>query len=278
MAATSDDRWQVNVGTVTMPLLGFGTWQLSPEDARRGVEVALANGYRHVDTAQAYCNEDAVGAAIAASGLDRDEVFVTTKVAREHTAPADVVSSTEESLDRLGLDHIDLLLTHWPVEDLAPIEATLEAMTGLQERGLTRAIGVSNYPSRELARALEVAPVITDQVEHHPYLAVDAIRGVLGHAGGVLTAYSPIAQARVVDDPLLQRIGTTHGVGPVQVTLRWHLQRGVAAIPRSRNPERIVANAAVFDFSLSDDELAAIDSLARGERLLDPDWAPEWDD
>jgi diketogulonate reductase-like aldo/keto reductase len=142
---------------------------------------------------------------------------------------------------------------------------------------MARHIGVSNFPAAMLERAFEVAPIVTDQVEHHPYLAVDPIRDALARRGGFATAYCPIAKGAVLDDPVLQGIAEQHDVSPVQVTIRWHLQRGVAAIPRSRSRERIVANGDVFGFELTDDEVARIDGLARDERLVDPDFAPVWD-
>ncbi len=271
------DEFTIEVAGLTVPALGFGTWQLNGEVAEARVADALEIGVRHIDTAQLYANEDAVGRGIAASGVDRDEVFLTTKVARNNAAPADVHRSTEESLRALDVDHVDLLLIHWPAEEIAPTEATLEALTEVRDRGLTRAIGVSNYPSALLRRAFEVAPIVTDQVEHHPYLAVDAIREVLDEHGGFLTAYSPIAKGRIAGDPVLTEIASDHGVTAAQVTLRWLLQRGASAIPRTSSPERVRENADVAGFTLSDDELARIDGLNRGERLVDPGHGVAWD-
>jgi len=262
----------------TIPRLGFGTFQLAGDDAYRSVSVALETGYRHIDTAQGYGNEAEVGRALADSGLDRSEVFLTTKLKPSNAASNDVRTSTQTSLRELGTDHVDLLLLHWPAEDVAPLAETLEAMTNLQQDGLTRHIGVSNFPSRMLARAYELAPIVTDQVEHHPYLGVDRIEEVLRVRGGFLTAYSPLARGTVVDDETLKAIGAEHGVTPAQVTLRWMLQRpGVVAIPKSGTPERIRANFEVDGFELSDEEMARIDGLERGERHIDPDFAPDWD-
>jgi 2,5-diketo-D-gluconate reductase B len=261
-----------------VPRLGFGTFQLSGEQAYRSVRTALEVGYRHLDTAQGYDNEAEVGRALADSGIDRDEVFVTTKIKPSNAAAAGVRSSTEESLRKLGMDHVDLLLLHWPADDVAPLEETLTAMTELGDAGLTRTIGVSNFPSSMLARAYELAPIVTDQVEHHPFLAVQAIEKVLRDHGGFVTAYSPLARGEVVDDPTLTGIGEAHGVSAAQVTLRWMLQRpATVAIPKSGTPERIEANFDVFGFELSDDEMASIDALDRGHRLIDPDGSPEWD-
>ncbi|MCC5948173.1 MAG: aldo/keto reductase [Nitriliruptoraceae bacterium] len=267
----------IRTSRTTIPALGFGTWQLEGQVAYDGVRTALDVGYRHIDTAQIYRNEEEVGRAIADSDLDRDAVFVTTKIWRDAATPKDVERTAQESLERLGLDHVDLLLIHWPADEIAPLEATVEALDRLRERELTRAIGVSNYPAARFARALEVAPVATNQVEHHPYLAVDAISEVAAANDAFVTAYSPIAQGKVLDDATIAGIAEAHGVSPVQVTVRWHLQRGVSAIPRSSKPERIAANGDVFGFELSDDEVAAITELGRGERLIDPPFMSDWD-
>lgn len=262
----------------SVPRLGFGTFQLSGDDAERAVRTALETGYRHLDTAQGYGNEAEVGRALADSGLDRDEVFVTTKLLPSNAAAADVRRSTEASLRALGTDRIDLLLLHWPAEHVAPLGETLTAMTELREAGLVRHLGVSNFPSRMLERAYELAPIVTDQVEHHPFLGVAPIERVLAAHGGFLTAYSPLARGKVAEDPTLQAIAAEHGVGPAQVTLRWMLQRpGVVTIPKSGTEQRIRTNFEVHGFALSDDEMARIDALECGGRLIDPDFAPDWD-
>ncbi len=261
-----------------VPQLGFGTWQLTGEDAYRSSLVALETGYRHLDTAQVYDNEAEVGRAIAESAVDADEVFVTTKIKPSNAAAADVRRSTEESLKKLGLEHVDLLLLHWPAEDVAPLDETLEAMTEARDAGLTRLIGVSNFPSETLERAYALAPIVTDQMEHHPYLGVAEVEEVLARRGGFLTAYSPLAQGRVTAEPVLTEIGAAHGVTAAQVTLRWMRQRPrVVAIPKSGTPERIRANFAVSDFTLTDEEMDRISALERGERLNDPPFAPVWD-
>ena len=261
-----------------VPRLGFGTFQLSGEEAYRSVATALDVGYRHVDTAQGYANEAEVGRALAGSNIDRDEVFVTTKLKPSNATAGAVRSSMVDSLRALGTDRVDLLLLHWPAEHVAPLAETLEAMTSLREDGLTREIGVSNFPSKMLARAYELAPVVTDQVEHHPYLGVPKIEEVLRVRGGFLTAYSPLARGKVAADPVLKELAIAHDVTPAQITLRWMLQRpGVVTIPKSGTPERIRSNVEVFDFALSDDEMARVDALERGERLIDPGGGPDWD-
>jgi 2,5-diketo-D-gluconate reductase B len=261
-----------------IPRLGFGTFLLDGDEAERSVRVALESGYRHIDTAQGYRNEAEVGRAIATSEVDRDEVFVTTKLKPSNAKAADVRRSTEESLRALGTDRVELLLLHWPAEHVAPLEETLVAMTAVRDAELARSIGVSNFPSAMLERAYELAPIVTDQVEHHPFLSVAPIEQVLHEHGGFLTAYSPIAKGEVASDPTLTEIGATHGVGAIQVTLRWMLQRpAVVAIPKSGTPERIRANFDVFEFELSDEEMARVDALDRGYRIVDPDGSPAWD-
>jgi 2,5-diketo-D-gluconate reductase B len=261
-----------------IPRIGFGTFLLKGDDAYRSVRTALEAGYRHVDTAQGYANEAEVGRALADSSIDRSEVFVTTKLKPSNAAAADVHRSTEQSLRDLGIDRVDLLLLHWPAEHVAPLEETLDAMTKVKDAGLARAIGVSNFPSAMLRRAYELAPIVTDQVEHHPFLGVEPIEQVLHEHDGFLTAYSPLAKGEVADDPTLSAIAESHGVTAAQVALRWMLQRpAVVAIPKSGTEARIRTNLEVFGFELSDDEMALVDGLERGYRIVDPDGAPEWD-
>jgi 2,5-diketo-D-gluconate reductase B len=264
---------------LAVPRLGFGTFQLQGDDAYRSVLTALDAGYRHLDTAQGYDNEEEVGRALKDSGVARDEVFVTTKIKPSYAAAADVRSSTERSLRDLGLERVELILLHWPAEHVAPLEETLEAMVALVDDGLVRTMGVSNFPSAMLRRAYGIAPqLVTDQLEHHPFLSVEPVEAVLREHGGFLTAYSPLAKGEVAADPTLQAIGEEHGVGGAQVALRWMLQRpGVVAIPKSGTDERIRSNLDVFGFELSDDEMARIDGLASGRRLVDPDGGPDWD-
>ncbi|MBW3618967.1 MAG: aldo/keto reductase [Actinobacteria bacterium] len=268
----------LDVSDVRVPVLGFGTWQLEGEAAYTGVRDALDLGYRHIDTAKLYGNEEEVGRAIADSGVDRDELFLTTKVWRTDATREGVHASAEASLRRLGVDHVDLLLIHWPAEEVAPVEETVAALDEVREEGRTRAIGVSNYPTDLLRRAIDVAPIVTDQVEYHPFLDQDKVAGVLREHGLFLTAYSPIAQGEVLEDETLREIGEEHGKSPVQVSLRWLLQQpGVVAIPRSSSRDHIAANLDVFDVELSDDEMERISGLARGQRLVDPGFDFEWD-
>jgi diketogulonate reductase-like aldo/keto reductase len=270
----------VRSGDVLIPALGFGTWQLENGSARPLVEQALEVGYRHIDTAQAYRNERDVGAAIAASGIKRDEIFLTTKVWVDAFAEGDLQRSAEKSLERLGVDHVDLLLLHWPKPTPALAE-TMAALNDVKDRGLARAIGVSNFPSAVLAQAqaLSKAPLATDQVEYHPYLSQKTLIAAAHAAGTSITAWSPLAQGKVAQDPVLIAIGQAHGKTPGQVTLRWLIQQGVIVIPRTKTPARVVENFDVLDFELSHDEMAAVFALARPDGRIG-DWLDKaftWD-
>ncbi len=260
-----------------VPALGLGTWLLEGRDCRTAVPAALDLGYRHIDTAQAYGNEAEIGEALAGSSVDRDELFLTTKVWNDRHGPTQVVRSTEESLERLRTDHVDLLLIHWPVE-FERIGESLEAMTRLVDRGLTRFIGVSNFTLSQFNTAAQLAPVATNQVEYHPFLDQSALRDAARAADAVLTAYSPLARGGVLRDDTLRSIGEAHGKTAVQVTLRWLLDQDILVVPKATTRDHLASNLDVFDFSLTPEERSAIDGLARGERLLDPPFAPRWED
>ena len=263
-----------------MPAIGFGTWQLENGTAVPLVEKALEVGYRHIDTAQIYGNEQDVGAAIKNSGIKRDELFVTTKVWIDQFADGDLQRSAEISLEKLGLDHVDLLLLHWPKPDV-PLAETLGALNEVRAKGWTRAIGLSNFPSAQLEEAAKLsdAPIATDQVEYHPYLSLKTLKAKADALGVSITAWSPLAQGKVAQDPLLIDIGRAHGKTPGQVTLRWIIQQGIIAIPRTSNPARIEENFDILDFELSDKEMAEIHGLARPDGRIG-DWldkAYRWD-
>ena len=259
------------------PALGLGTWLLEGSDCAAAVPIALELGYRHIDTAQIYGNEAEIGRALAAASLEREELFLTTKIWNDNHAADRVVSSTEESLRRLGTDYVDLLLIHWPVE-FDRVGETLEAMVGLQQRGLARAIGVSNFTLEQFQHAAELAPVACNQVEYHPFLDQRALRDAVRAADAVLTAYSPLARGGVLDDETLTAIGEGHGKTAAQVTLRWLLDQDILVVPKATGRKHLAANLDVFDFSLSPDERSRIDQLARGERLLTPPFGPDWED
>lgn len=270
----------VRSGDVLMPAIGFGTWQLENGTAVPLVEKALEVGYRHIDTAQIYGNERDVGAAIENSGIKRDDLFVTTKVWIDQFADGDLQRSAEISLEKLGLDHVDLLLLHWPKPDV-PLAETLGALNEVRAKGWTRAIGLSNFPSTLLEEAAKLsdAPIATDQVEYHPYLSLKTLKAKADALGISITAWSPLAQGKVAQDPLLIDIGRAHGKTPGQVTLRWIIQQGVIAIPRTSNPKRIEENFDILDFELSEKEMAEIHGLARPDGRIG-DWldkAYRWD-
>jgi 2,5-diketo-D-gluconate reductase A len=270
----------VRAGDVNMPVIGLGTWQLEGDEVQPLIEKALELGYRHIDTAQAYRNEQHVGAALAATGVSRGDIFLTTKVWVDHFAQGDLQKSVEASLKRLKVPQVDLLLLHWPKPRPALAE-TMAALNDVRDRGLTRAIGVSNFPSAVLAKAQSAsdAPIATNQIEYHPYLSQKALIAKARALSSTVTAWSPLAQGKIADEPVLIEIGQAHGKTPGQVTLRWQVQQGVVTIPRTRNPARLAENFDIFDFALSDAEMARIFGLARPDgrigNWLDP--AFEWD-
>lgn len=268
---------------VEIPLLGFGTWQLEADDARRMVREALRIGYRHIDTAWIYKNEKAVGDGIAdavAEGIvARDDIFVTTKIWVEHFHRDALLRQAEESAISLGLTP-DLLLLHWPKPTPALTE-TIGALNAAQEKGFTRHIGLSNFPSslfREAA-GLSKAPLITNQVEYHPYLSQKTLIETARELGSSLTAWSPLAQGKIADDAVIGEIAKAHGKANGQVVLRWIIQQGVIAIPRTAKESRAAENFDIFDFELSAEEMARIHALARADGRLG-DWldaAFQWD-
>ena len=264
---------------VAMPRLSFGTFRMPGAAAQPVVESALALGYRHIDTAAMYENEAAVGAALAASGVARTELFVTTKVWHDQLAPDALHRAFDTSLRKLGLDHIDLYLVHWPSKDM-DMASMLEALTSLRERGLTRAIGVCNFNLPMLRRAVEEigAPIASVQAEYHPYLSQSALLGYLRRHGLPLTAYAPLAQGRAASDPALASIGRKHGVSAAQIAVAWLLdQPGVAVIPKAGRPESQKANLAALDIRLDDEDRAAIAALPKDQRFVRPPFAPAWD-
>lgn len=268
----------VTVQGVEVPKLGYGTWLVEGEDAYVGVRDALALGYRHIDTARAYGNEREVGRALADAGVPREQVWLTTKVWYEHAAPDVLTRVFERQLADLRVDHVDLLLLHWPAP-ATPLARTLGAMDALREQGLARHIGVSNFPAQLLREALALAPIVADQVEYHPYLSQGPVMHECLEHDLLLIAYSPFAHGHVHDDPELARIGARHGKSAGQVALRWLLdQPNVAALPKASSHARRAENLDVFDFELGDDERAAIAACSRRHlRTADPPWAPDWD-
>ncbi|HET8757297.1 MAG TPA: aldo/keto reductase [Solirubrobacteraceae bacterium] len=267
----------VEIQGTRVPVLGFGTWLITGPDATEAVRDALEIGYRQIDTARAYENEREVGRGIADSGVPRDEIFLTTKVPHDEASAGEVERDCEQSLERLGVDHLDLLLLHWPSPDV-PLEETLKALTALRDDGRIRNLGVSNFPAGLLAQALELAPVFCDQVEYHPFLDQGRLLDLARANDVLITAYSPLAHGKVPGDATLSRIGSAHGKTAGQVALRWLLdQDHVSPIPKASSHERRLENFEVFDFELSADERAEIDALPKDARTADPPWAPDWD-
>jgi diketogulonate reductase-like aldo/keto reductase len=260
---------------VRMPVLGLGTWMLREgEEVERVVGEAIGMGYRHVDTAAYYGNEAGVGRAVRASGMRREEVFVTSKVTNDDQRKGydGVLRAFDASLDRLGLGVVDLYLIHWPVKGM--YKEAWRALERIYKEGRARAIGVSNFLVHHLEDLLtgaEVKPMV-NQVEMHPWLVQPDLRAFCRANGIVQEAWSPLMQGRVGEVPELGEIARRHGKSPAQVVLRWDVQHGVVTIPKTAHRRRLEENAAIFDFELSPDEMATIDSLDRGQRLgADPD-------
>ena len=262
-----------------LPALGFGTWTLTGATARTMVEQALAAGFRHLDTAQMYGNEAEVGAGLDASGVPRDEVFLTTKLWPDDHEPAALLRAAEASCARLGTVP-DLLLLHWPSKTV-PIADTVEALGTALERGLARHVGLSNFTTRLLREAL--APGVRlacNQVEYHPFLAQDAVLKATRAAGMALVAYCPLARGRVAQSRVIRDIADRHGASPERIALAWLVnQPDVGAIPRTSNAKRLATNLAAAEITLGEDEMAAIHALGRERhRICDYDFSPEWDE
>jgi 2,5-diketo-D-gluconate reductase B len=252
----------IDVQGVAVPAVGLGTWQLTGRACVEAVADALALGYRHIDTARFYRNEREVGEGIRASGVPREEIFLVTKVPPSDAAPARVRASCEASLDDLGVERVDLLLLHWPAPRV-PLADTLGAMAELRDEGRIAHFGVSNFPPPLLTEALELAPVLNDQVEFHPYLHQDQLVALADERDVLITAYSPLDRGRVARDATLQEIGAAHDKTPGQVALRWLLDHPrTCVVPKAATHERRAENLDVFDFELSDDERARIAALA----------------
>ncbi len=259
-----------------VPALGFGTFQLTGDTCRRQVLAALETGYRHIDTARAYDNEDQVGRALEDSGVARSEVFLTSKVWLDDLEPKPLARSVEKSLRQLRTGFLDLCLIHWP-SDRFPLDASLDALQRLRSEGKIRHLGVSNFPPAYLRRACDLAPVFTNQVEYHPLLGQETLLRLCRENGVLLTAYSPLAQGAVFREPVLREIGKKYGKSPAQVALRWLLEQDrVAAIPRSSSEKNLRENFEVFDFELAGEDIKKIDRLPKNQRQVNPAFAPDW--
>ena len=265
---------------VEIPQLGFGVFQIQPEDTAEATRTALEIGYRHIDTAQMYGNEKQVGEAVRDSGLDRSEVFVTSKINNNRLDRDAMLRSVDQSLADLGFDHLDLLLIHWPLPAVSDYVARWTVMEEIYADGRAKAIGVSNFQSahlRDLFAASDLRPAV-NQVEVSPFLVQEEIRAFGAEHGIVTEAWSPIARGKVAHDPVIRGIADRVGRTPAQVALRWHVQRGDVVFPKSVQRSRMEENFAIFDFELDESQMAAITALDRGERTgPDPDefnWIP----
>lgn len=260
----------------SMPQLGLGTWKNSdPEQCSASVATALDVGYRHIDTAQAYGNEQAVGVGIERSEVDRDDVFLATKIWIDNLEAEDVHETARTSLDRLGVDSVDLLYVHWPSRTYDPIE-TLGAFNQLVSEGLVDHIGVSNFTPEQVEAAVEIsdAPILANQVEIHPLFQQTELREACADLGVEPVAYSPLARGGVSDIPELRSIAGTHGVSPAQVSLAWLRQEGITAVPKATSAAHIRDNWHSLSVTLSDDELETIRDIEQQSRLVDPDFGP----
>lgn len=265
-----------------IPTIGLGTWTLKGEACAEAVAHAIASGYRHIDTAKMYDNEDGVGQGLRAAKVARHDLFVTTKVWKDDIGSGDLQRSAEASLKRLGLDYVDLLLIHWPNAEI-PLKGSIEALCEMKEKGLARHIGVSNFTIKLLFDAIAIAsePIVANQCEYHPHLNQDKVIAACNQHGVAFVSYCPLGRGAVggvIDEPVVQQMATRVKRTPAQVVLRWHIQQGLVAIPRSQSHQRIADNIKVYDFELAADDMAALSKLARPDgRVVNLAFAPKWD-
>lgn len=266
---------------MAIPVFGLGTFRLKGPQATAAVSTALQLGYRHIDTAQIYGNEAEIGEAILRSRIAREDLFVTTKVWPDHFHGDDLITSLEESLEKLGLDNVDLALIHWPVpEQQAPLAEYVSALLEAREQRLTRYIGVSNFTMAHLQQAITAIGadnIATHQIEVHPFLQNRTVREFTQRHDIHTTAYMPLAHGKVMQDATLLRIAAAHQVTPAQVSLAWLIQQGMAVIPSSTQRAHLAANLQAQKLTLGPQDIQDINALERGERLVNPDFAPQWD-
>jgi 2,5-diketo-D-gluconate reductase B len=280
VSASKDQVPAVSAHGARIPLLGLGTWDLRGRVCTEMVQAALHLGYRHIDTAEAYDNERAVGEGLKASGVKREDVFLTTKIWPTHFSASDLPRAAADCLARLGVSAVDLLLLHWPNPQI-PLPETIGALCKVKRDGLTRHIGISNFNVAliEAAWKATTEPLVCNQVECHPYLDQSKVLAACRKHGMAMTAYSPIAQGKAGGDDVLARIGAAHKKTAAQVSLRFLVQQNIVVIPRTSKAKRLAENAAIFDFSLSDGEMADISKLSgAGRRLIPAGFGrPDWD-
>ena len=254
---------------VEIPQLGFGVFQIDPAETKYATLAAFEVGYRHIDTAQMYGNEKGVGEAVAASGIDRSEIFVTSKLNNGFHAHDDALTAFDRSLDELGFDYLDLFLIHWPLPGIdVDFVETWKALEEIYRSGRAKSIGVSNFQPTHLRRLVQETDIVpaVNQIEVHPYLTQDEVRAVCAEHGIAVEAWSPIAQGLVLDNPTIKGIATDHGKSPAQVVLRWHVQRGDIIFPKSVTRARVEENFDIFDFELTPGDMGFISSLNKDER------------
>lgn len=270
----------VEANGASKPAIGLGTWDLRGDTCVDIVREAIGLGYRHVDTARMYANEREVGEGIRASGIDRGDLFLTTKVWHDQLAADALEASVDASLADLGTDYADLILIHWPDPDV-PLKETLGALSRVRRDGRARHIGISNFPVALIEEAVAISdePIVTNQVEWHVYLDQSKVLDACRRHGISVTCYCPIARGKVVGDPLMADVAARHGKSETQVALRWLVQQpGVVAIPRTSNRQRLAENLDIADFALSEEDMAAIGGLAHPQgRMVNAAWAPDWD-
>ena len=265
----------------TIPAFGLGTFRLKGQQVIDSVTNGLELGYRHIDTAQIYGNEAEVGQAVTAAGLARKDLFVTTKIWTDNLGKNKLIPSLKDSLAKLQMDQVDLTLIHWPApNDSIAVATCMEALAEAKAQGLTRLIGVSNFTIAHLQQAIAVVgaqEIATQQIEIHPFLQNRKVVEFARSQGIHLTAYMPLAYGKVMADPTIIEIAGAHQANPAQIALAWSLQQGFATIPSSTKRANLESNLAAQNISLSDAEMAAIAKLDKGERLANPDFAPQWD-
>jgi 2,5-diketo-D-gluconate reductase A len=268
MARSSGPSVTLNDGN-SIPAVGLGVWQTPADDTERAVSAALSAGYRHVDTAAAYGNEEGVGRAVAASGLQRDDVYVVTKLWNSEQGYDTTLRAFDASMTKLGLDRLDLYLIHWPMPEVNAFVDTFKAFAHLREQGRVTSIGVSNFEPEHLRTLVDATGIVpaVNQIELHPLLPQHELREVHAELGIATEAWSPLGQGSLLSHPTLADLAATHGKTPAQVLIRWHIQLGNIVIPKSVNPERIASNFDVFDFELSEQDMSSIASLEDGTRL-----------
>ncbi|MBI3223500.1 MAG: aldo/keto reductase [Mycolicibacterium cosmeticum] len=253
----------------SIPTVGLGVWQTPPDETQRAVEAALSTGYRHIDTAAVYGNETEVGHAIKGSGVAREDVFLVTKLWNAEQGYDKGLAAFDTSAERLGVDYVDLYLIHWPVPEADLFVDSFKALAHLREQGRVRSIGVSNFAPEHLRTLIERTGIVpaVNQIELHPRLPQQELREVHAELGIATEAWSPLGQGGLLADPVVVTVAQAHGKTPAQVLIRWHIQLGNIVIPKSVNPDRIASNFDVFDFELSEQDVASIDTLDNGARL-----------